>query len=228
MIGRVFAWLTDPANWQGSDGIAAQLGYHLLYTAIALAVALVIGFPLGVYIGHTGKGQTVLMGLANAARALPTLGLLILLVLLLAPVIKSNLAFTAPGLFVLVLLAIPPIISGTASGIGAIDRGTIDAARGMGCSEWRIILAVEIPCGVPLIFSGIRSGLLQIVSTATVAAYVSLNGLGRFILDGRATNNYPQIAGGAVLITVLAIGLELTFAGLQRLATSPGLLHQAA
>jgi len=222
----IFGWLTDPANWSGPGSIPFQAGMHLLYSLIALLVAAVIAVPLGMFIGHTGKGESLIMGSVNAMRALPTLGLLILLVLMIAPVFGSNLAFVIPSLIVLVLLAIPPILSGVASGIRAIDRSVIDAARGMGFSTAQIVWKIEMPCAFPLTLSGVRGATLQIVSTATVAAYVSLDGLGRFIIDGRAANDYAEMAGGALVLAVLAVLLELGFAGLGKLIVSPGLTRR--
>ena len=220
---EIWQWLTDPANWSGTYSIPRQTLMHLVYSFGALAVAIVIAVPLGVIIGHTGRFESLIMGSVNAMRALPTIGLLILLVLLMAPRIGSSLAYVIPALIVLILLAIPPILSGVASGIRAIDRDTIDAAYGLGYSTRQVIMRVEIPCALPLTMSGIRGSMLQIVSTATVAAYVSLNGLGRFIIDGRAGNDYAQMAGGSLLLIILAIALELMFVVLARLIISPGL-----
>lgn len=223
----IMGWLLDPANWSGANSIPYQTGMHLFFSLLALLVAAVIAVPLGIYIGHTGKGESLIMGSVNAMRALPTLGLLILLVLIMAPMIKNNLAFVIPALVVLVLLAVPPILSGVASGIRAIDRDVIDAARGMGFSTARIIWKIELPCALPLTLSGVRGSTLQVISTATIAAYVSLDGLGRFIIDGRAGNNYAEMAGGSVLLVVLAILLELVFALAGRYGISPGLTRRA-
>lgn len=222
----IIAWLTDPQNWSGSGSIPYQIGIHLLYSAIALAVSILIAVPLGIFVGHTGRGKELIMGSANAARALPTLGLVILLVLVIAPHIGNNLAFVIPALIVLVLLAVPPILTGTVSGINVIDPAVIDAAKGMGYSTREIIRDIEFPNMLPLLLSGIRAGTLQIVSTATVAAYVSLDGLGRFILDGRAANNYSEMAGGAILVALLAALLEILFSLLGRITISPGLQHE--
>ena len=219
----VFSWLTDPANWSGSGSIPFQTVTHLWYSAVTVLVAAAIAVPLGVFIGHTGKGESLIMGSVNAMRALPTIGLLILLVLIFAPIRANRLAFVIPALIVLVLLAVPPILSGVASGIRAIDRSAIDAARGMGYSTWQIVWKIELPCALPLALSGIRASTLQVVSTATVAAFVSLQGLGRFIIDGRAGNNYAEMAGGAILLIVLAIVLEGVFALVARISISPGL-----
>lgn len=221
----VLAWLLDVANWHGAGSIPAQIGMHLLYTTAALLLALAFALPLGIYIGHTGRGERLIVGWTNALRALPTFGVLILLVLFMAPLIGNNLAFVIPTLLVLVLLAVPPILSGVASGIRAVDRAAIDAARGIGFSTRQVITGVELPCALPLILSGLRGATLQVVSTATVAAYVSLDGLGRFIIDGRATGDYAQMTGGALIIALLAVTLELSFALLSRWIVSPGLLQ---
>lgn len=222
----IIGWLADPAQWSGPGSIPFQTAMHLVYSFSALAIAALVAVPLGIFIGHTGRGETFIMGSVNAMRALPTLGLLILLVLLIAPMIASRMAFVVPALIVLVLLAIPPILSGVASGIRAIDRSVIDAARGMGMSTAEIILKIEIPCALPLTLSGVRSATLQVVSTATVAAYASLQGLGRFIIDGRAGNDYSTMAGGALLIAILAILLEVMFVFIGRCFVSPGLTRR--
>lgn len=216
-------WFTDPAHWSGPDGIPAQVLAHLGYSFAALVVALVIALPLGVWVGHTGRGELLVGMVTNAMRALPTLGVLILAVMLVAPLIASRLAFVIPAIAVLVLLAVPPVLTATYAGIQAVDRGAVGAAVGLGYTPWQVLWHVELPCALPLVLSGVRASVLQIVSTATVAAYVSLGGLGRFIIDGRAQGDYTQMAAGAVLVAVLALVLELLFVALSRLVVSPGL-----
>lgn len=219
----IFEFLLDPANWAGPTGIPVRIGYHLVYSFVALGIAMLIAVPLGVYVGFTGKGEVVIAGLANTLRALPTLGLLILAVMILAPTIANSLAFVIPAILVLVLLAVPPILTGTYTGIQSADPDAVGAARAMGYTRTQILWHVQLPCALPLLLSGIRGATLQIVSTATVAAYVSLNGLGRYIVDGRATSDYSEMAAGAILVAVLALLLEFAFTGLQRLVVSPGL-----
>jgi osmoprotectant transport system permease protein len=220
---NIFSWFTDPANWSGSGGIPAQIGYHLLYSAIALLAALVIAVPLGILIGYTGRGEALVAGSANALRALPSLGLLVLLFLIISPVVGGKLVYVLPTIIVLVLLAIPPILTGTYAGIQTADPDAVGAARGMGFTKPQILLRVQLPCALPLMISGVRSSTLQIVSTATIAAYLGLQGLGRFILDGRAQANFSEMAGGAILVAILALVLEFTFAWLGRAIVSPGL-----
>lgn len=222
----ILGWLTDPENWSGAGSIPFQVFMHLIYSAVAMLIAALIAVPLGIYVGHTGKGESLIMGSVNSMRALPTLGLLILLVLVIAPKIANNLAFVMPAIIVLILLAVPPILSGVASGIRAIDPDVIDAARGMGFSTAQIVWRIELPCALPLTLSGMRGATLQVVSTATVAAYVSLDGLGRFIIDGRAGNDYAEMAGGSLVLAVLAILLELGFSLLGRGLVSPGLTRR--
>jgi len=216
-------WLIDPANWTGAQGIPTQIGFHLLYTAISLAIASAIAIPLGIFIGYTGKGEMLVAGAANALRALPTLGLLVLLFLVLAPVIAGQLVFVVPTIVVLVLLAVPPILTGTYTGIQSADPAAVDAARGMGYTRPQILWRVQLPCALPLLISGLRGSTLQVVSTATVAAYVGLQGLGRYIIDGRAQANFAEMAGGALLVALLALALELLFSVLGRVLVSPGL-----
>ena len=215
-MNYLIPWLGDPAHWVGSMGVPVRVLQHLEYTGLALLFALIIGLPLGALVGHTGRGGLLLVGVANALRALPTLGLLTLVVL----VIGIGLV---PPLAALIVLAIPPIMAGTYSGIQAVDPEMVDAARGLGMREHQVLLRVELPNALPLILGGVRSATLQLVATATVAAYVALGGLGRYVIDGNAQLDYSQMASGAVLVAVLAIVVDALLAGVQRLVVSPGL-----
>lgn len=220
-------YLLDPAHWSGDGSIPAQVLVHLGYSAVALLVALVVAVPAGVHVGRTGRGEALVAGAANALRALPTLGLLILVVMVLSPLVPGRMAFTVPAVLVLVLLAVPPVLTGAYTGVQSVDPDAVDAARGLGYSPWQVLWHVQLPCALPLLLAGVRSATLQIVSTATVAAYVSLDGLGRFIIDGRATGDYPQMAAGALLVAALALLLELAFLGLGRLVVPRGLRRPA-
>lgn len=222
----MITWFADSSHWLGDDGLLLLIWQHLLYSAVALVCTLLVAFPIGCYCGHTGKGERVLIGCANALRALPSFGLIIILVIILGPVFTSDLAFIIPSLIVLIVLALPSIMLGVWSGITSIDRTVIDAARGMGYSPWRLLLTVELPCALPLIISGIRSATLQIISTATIAAYVSLGGLGRLIIDGRAQSDYQQMIVGALLVAVLALLVDFIFSLLIRVVVSPGILRR--
>ncbi|MFL6129881.1 MAG: ABC transporter permease [Mycobacteriales bacterium] len=215
-------FLGNGANWSGSDGIPARVLEHLRYTFLALAFVFAIALPLGLYVGHTGRGSVAIAGTANALRALPDFGLLVYVVLLISGSLPAALAYLLPSVIVLVILGIPAILSATYAGVQNVDPAARDAARGMGMSGMQVLWRVEVPNALPLIISGIRSSMLQIVATATIAAYVSLGGLGRFILDGQAQRDYSQMAAGAVLVGALAIVLDLLAGGIQRLVVSPG------
>ncbi|MDN5716215.1 MAG: ABC transporter permease [Janibacter sp.] len=222
MIGSIIDWLTSSASWSGADGILARLLEHIGYTLLVLVIAAVIAIPLGLWIGHTGRGRWLVTA-ANALRAVPTLGLLFALTLVLLPVLPGDTAFLVPSVIVLVLLAIPAILSGTYAGVEAVDPAARDAARGIGMTGVQVLVKVELPIALPLLISGLRAAVLQVVATATVAAYVGLGGLGRFLIDGLATQDYASTAGGALLVAVLALALDAPFALLERLVVSPGL-----
>ena len=223
MINRIFAWLTDGAHWQGYDGIAARLIEHLGYSLIAVLVAALIAIPLGLYIGHTGHGRFLVVNLAGAARAIPSLGLLLLAVLWLGPRFNGDIAFLLPAGLVLVVLAIPPILSGAYAGVEGVDPDARDAAKGMGMGGRQVLRHVELPCALPLIMSGIRAGTMQVIATATIAAVVGLGGLGRFLIDGLAVRDTPQTASGAILVALLALSVDMVLAMVQALIVSRGL-----
>lgn len=213
---NVFGWLLDPAHWSGPGSVPQRLVEHLGYVALTMLIAVVVAVPLGAWIGHTGRGGFLVVGSANGLRALPTLGVLILLVQ------WTGLGLLGP-LVALVLLAIPPVLAGTYAGVRNVDPAVVDAARGMGMRGRDVLFGVELPNALPLIISGIRSSVLQVVSTATIAAYVGLAGLGRYIIDGLAVRDFPQMIAGSILVAALAVVLDLALGGLQRLLVSPGL-----
>jgi osmoprotectant transport system permease protein len=215
-MSAYLSYLLDPAHWSGAGSIPQRCLEHVFYTVLTLLISIVIAVPLGAWIGHTGRGGVAVVGLANGLRALPTLGLLVLLV------VATGLGLLGP-ITALVILAVPPILAGTYAGVRNVDRAVVDAARGMGMREREVLLRVELPNALPLVIGGIRSSVLQVVSTATIAAYVSLGGLGRFIIDGLSVRDFPQMVAGSVLVALLAVGADLLCAGLQRLLVSPGL-----
>jgi osmoprotectant transport system permease protein len=228
MINGVVNFLTDSANWSGEAGVPHRLLEHLGYSFGALFFVLLIGLPLGLYVGHTGKGAVAIAGTANALRALPTFGLLIFLVIAISGNLPNRLTYLGPALLVLVILGIPAVLSNTYAGVQSVDPAARDAAVGMGMTGTQVLWRVEIPNALPLIISGIRNATLQIVATATIAAYVSLGGLGRFILDGQAQRDYPQMASGAVLVAALALVLDLLIATIQRFVVSRGITGRYA
>jgi osmoprotectant transport system permease protein len=211
-----FGWLFDAANWTGQGGVFQRLLEHVGYTALTMAIAMVLAIPLGAWIGHTGRGGFLVVGLANGLRALPTLGLLVLLVG------AIGIGLIGP-LIALVILAVPPILAGTYAGVRNVDSAVVDAARGMGMRGRDVLFRVELPNALPLVVGGIRSSTLQVISTATIAAYVALGGLGRFIVDGLAIRDFPEMIAGSILVAALAIAADLLLAALQKTLVSPGL-----
>jgi osmoprotectant transport system permease protein len=213
-------WLKSPAQWHGSDGIPVRVLQHLGYSGLSLLVAAAIAIPVGVLIGHTGRGSYLVVNLANVWRAIPTLGFLILMVVLIG---FSTLTWLLP----LVVLAIPPILANTYEGVAGVDAELKDAALGMGMTQWQVVRKVELPMATPLIILGLRTAAIFVIATATIAAEIALGGLGRYIIDGLASNNYGEVAGGAVVIVVLALGVQLLFVGVRRLIVPAGLRKQA-
>jgi osmoprotectant transport system permease protein len=222
-MNNVLTWLADTAHWSGEDGIPHRILEHLTYSFVAVLIASVIAIPLGLYVGHTGRGRFAVVNVAGAARAVPSLGLLFIAVLLVGPRLSGASAFSVPCEIVLVVLAIPPILAGAYSGVEEVDPAARDAAKGMGMRGTEVLTKVELPCAMPLIFSGLRSGALQVLATATIAATVGLGGLGRFLIDGLSVRDFGQMASGAVIVALLALAVDLGFAVVQRYTLSPGL-----
>jgi osmoprotectant transport system permease protein len=212
-----FAYLFDSANWQpaGGSSIPERLAQHLGYTLVSLVVAALIALPVGLLIGHTNRGASIAIGLGNLGRSLPTFGLVLLLVTFVG-------VGVFPVLLALVVLAIPPILAQTYAGIRTVDRSAVDAAIGMGMRPTQVLFRVEVPMAMPLIMGGLRSALLQVCATATIAAYAGSGGLGRLLIDGLNRNEYDQIFAGAVLVALLAIVLDYASAGAERTVVSPG------
>ena len=202
-------WLATGAHWHGDDGFPHRIVQHLGYTALTVCIASAIALPLGLWIGHTGRFRGLAIAVTGALRALPTLGLLTLVV------IWRGIGLTPPTV-ALVVLAIPPLLAGAYAGLEAVDRATIDAARAIGMTEWQVLGKVEIPLALPLILGGLRAAVLQVVATATIAAYIGLGGLGRYLIDGLAVRDYPQMVAGSLVIVVLALVLDGLFAVAQR------------
>lgn len=213
-----FAYLFDGANWRWATNgsIPHLLLQHVEYTVITVLVSALIALPVGLLIGHTNRGALLAINIGNAGRSLPTFGLLSLIVTLVG-------IGTVPVLVALVVLAVPPILASTYAGIRSVDRSAVDAAVGMGMRPLQVLFRAEVPMALPLIISGLRSAVLQVCATATVAAYVGLGGLGRLLIDGLSVNEYDRVFAGAVLVAVLAIALDLSGAAAQRAVVSPGL-----
>jgi len=211
-FAEVVEWFGDPAHWQGSSGIPARLVEHLILSAIPLVIAAAIALPAAMYVGHTRRFELAIVTIANIGRAIPSYALLVIMVIL------TGLG-NEPIIVALTLLAIPPILTNGYVAIQSVDADTIEAARGMGLTGRQVLLGIELPLGAPLIVAGLRIAALQIVATAGLAALVAGGGLGRFIVDGLAVRNFPQVFSGAVLVALLAGLTDGAFTLLQRWAT---------
>jgi len=215
LIPDVLAWLTDPANWQGTNGIPNRTWQHVGYSSSAVLGALLIALPVGLWVGHTGRGGALAINVANVGRAVPSFGIIILMVVL------AGLGFL-PVLVALVAFAIPPILTNTYTGIRGVDPRMREAAEGMGMRPMQVLLRVEIPVAMPLIMAGVRTSAVQVVATAAIAAFPGLGGLGRYIINGFAVQDLVQMVSGAVLIALLAVAVEGLLAFVQGLVVSEG------
>ncbi|MFC5501889.1 ABC transporter permease [Lysinimonas soli] len=212
-----FAWIVDPAHWTAGPDISGHLLEHLAVSGLCVLIAVAIALPIGVAIGHTGRGRGAAILISNVARALPTLGLLSILILLLG-------IGLLPITVVLVILAIPPMLAGAYAGIESVDRQTIDAARALGMTEWQIIVRVEIPLALPLLIGGLRATALQVIATLGIASAFAFGGLGIYLINGLATADYTQLLGGAILITALALVVDGVLALVQRFVIPRGVV----
>lgn len=210
-FAEAFAWIADPANQAGPEGIWSRMVEHVAYTGLAVLIAALFAVPIGYLVGHTRRGRGFVVATSGAARALPTLGVLTLVALIL------GIGLAAP-LVALIVLAFPSVLAGAYAGVEAIDRVTVDAARAVGMSEWQILTRVEAPLGLPLLLGGLRSAVLQVVATATLAAYVGAGGLGRYLFLGLKTQDYPQMLAASLLVVALAIVSDVVFEGLEAMA----------
>jgi osmoprotectant transport system permease protein len=220
LVASVLVWLADPAHWRGSDGIPTRIAEHLLVSGVAVAAATAIALPIGIGFGHTGRGGFAAVNVANIGRALPSMALLAFAL----PVSFSlglGLGFW-PTLLAMVPLGIPPILTNSFVAIREVDRDVIEAARGMGMSEWQVLRAAELPMAAPLIIAGVRNAAVAIVATATLGALVAGGGLGRYIVDGLARQEYERLVAGALLVALTAIATEVFFGLFERMAVSAG------
>ena len=215
-FGDVWRWFADPAHWQGADGIPTRIAEHVHLSAESLAVAALIALPVGIVLGHYGRFGGLAINISNAGRALPSFGILVV-------------AFQVFGLgdlpvvLALVALAVPPMVTNSYVALREVDPDIREAARGMGYRELAQLLRVELPLAVPLIMAGVRTSAVQVVATATLGAVIAGGGLGRYIIDGLATQDYVKTAAGAILVALLAFGTEVGLAGVQRLLVPRGI-----
>jgi osmoprotectant transport system permease protein len=208
-------WLTTPDNWTGRQGIARAVFQHLWYSFVGTLAAMAIGLPIGLWIGHTGRGRLVAANVSGLWRAIPTIGVVTL-------VFRWQPLSVWPVIAALVILAVPPIVLNTVAGIDSVPGDVRDAARGMGLTGWQALWQVEVPNGMPLILAGVRSAANQVIATATIAGFVGLGTLGVFIYSATGTQRYDVMAGASIAVIALVLIVEGLFAILQRALVSEG------
>jgi osmoprotectant transport system permease protein len=222
LFAQAIAWIFG-GDRVGTDPIPVALLTHLAYTGVSILIAVVIAVPVGWLVGHTGRGRDVVVAVSGAARALPSFGLFILLIVLLGVLHQ-----TAAAVIAYVLLAIPSLLAGAYTGLEAIDRQVIDAGRAMGMTEWQILWQIEVPLGMPLLIAGVRAAVLQVVATVTIGAYVGLGGLGQYIITGIPLQRFDIVLAGGILVAALALVLDAAFAVLQRVVVPRGVRARRA
>lgn len=200
-VERAISYVLTADNWTGPVGLAARILEHLEYTVLAVGASALIAVPVGLIIGHTGRGTLLVVGAVNGLRSLPTLGVLLFGTLLFG-------LGMGPSLVALMLLGVPALLAGTYAGIASVEPTVVDAARAMGMTEAQVLLRVEVPNALPLILGGLRNATLQVVATATVAAYASLGGLGRYLIDGIKEREFHLALVGALMVAALALLLD--------------------
>jgi osmoprotectant transport system permease protein len=227
-MDALFAYLLEPAHWEGTTGIPNRLVEHLVLSLLAVGAATAVGLPAGLYIGHTGRFAMLGINMANIGRAVPSYAVMVMIMpvsLALAPSVgyDPRLGLTFLPIFgAMTLLAIPPILVGAYAGLRGVDRDLVEASRGMGLTEAQILRQVELPLALAVIAGGFRTALLQVIATATIGAILAGGGIGRFIIDGIARRDDGSIYTGVLLVALLAIGVDLVMAALQRRLTPRG------
>ncbi|WP_448061277.1 ABC transporter permease [Cellulomonas hominis] len=212
VLSDALAWLNDPLNWTGRQGVVELTLEHLRLSALAVLLAAVVALPLGLWLGHRRRGGLVTVVVANTTRALPTFALLTI--------------FAATGLFgatatilAVAVFAVPPILANTYTGLMDVDADVRDAARGMGMSGGRALTQVELPLALPLIGAGLRTASTQVVATVPLAALVGSTSLGSVIVNGMALQRYGQVVAGALLVAALCLLVEAVLSLVQRALT---------
>ncbi|MET8811364.1 ABC transporter permease [Streptomyces sp. NPDC004549] len=212
-LAATWDWLADPAHWSGDDGVWHRLFQHLVLTVVCLVVSCLIALPVALVLGHIGKGGALAVNISNVGRAVPTFAVLVLL--LLTPVGKWG---EGPTVVALVLFAVPPLLTNAYVGMREVDRGVVQAAKGMGMTGRQVLVRAEVPLALPMILNGVRIAAVQLVATATIAALAGGGGLGRIITAGFNLASTPQVVAGALLVAVFALLVEVVFEVVERLA----------
>jgi osmoprotectant transport system permease protein len=219
-MSELLAWLTDPASWQGDAGIPFRMLEHVLIAAASIAAATAIALPVGLWIGHTGRGAGIAINVSNIGRALPSYAVIVIILPISLAISPDYGLDLIPTFIAMVILAVPPILINAFAGLQAVDRDLLEAGRGMGLTERQVLRDLEVPLAAPVIIGGFRTATLNVIATATIGAVVGFGGLGAFIISGRAKGiaGLGELIGGALLVTVLAVTVDLALAWFQRWA----------
>ena len=208
-IGQAFSWLGS--HWTGTGGILQRLVEHLEMSGLVLLIACALALPVGLVVGHARRGAFLAVNAAGVGRAVPSFGVL-------AFAFPLTLRYHLPGAFgfwptfiALVVLAVPPLLTNTYVAVANVDDDTLEAARGVGMAERQVLLRLELPLAAPLMLDTVRTVAVQVAATATLGAVIGWGGLGRYIVDGFATQNTPELLGGAILVAALAIVIDVAF-----------------
>jgi osmoprotectant transport system permease protein len=224
LLSEVVDWFADADNWSGRRGILRQLSEHVRMAGVATLAACVVALPPAIWLGHKRRFGTVAVNVSNVGRAIPSFAILVIgteqFGLLEYPVIGSFTTFLA-----LFALAVPPLVTNAYVAVAEVPDDLRVAARGMGMSDVGLLRRVELPVATPLLMAGVRTAAVQVVATATIAAFVGAGGLGRFIIDGRAVNDQAQIFAGALLVALLSLVTEGGLALVQSFVTPRGLRY---
>ena len=209
LLEELRLFLGDPDTWWGPGSIPLRLAEHLLLSAVALIIAAALVVPPALWAAHRRRGIAAASAVVNVGRAVPTFGILVIVVVWLG-------LGPWPALVALVALSGPPMFTNTVAGVLAVDPAILESARGMGMTGGRVLMEVELPLALPLIAEGVRIAMSQVIATATLSALAAGGGLGRFIVDGFAKRDQGELLMGAVLVAVLAVAAEKAFTRGQR------------
>lgn len=221
LVSAVATWFLDPAHWSGANGVPYRLAQHVGISLVSIAIALAIALPVGLYIGHTRRGQALAINVANVGRAIPSLAA-IAIVVPFTQMIDPGKGFNLyPTIIAMIVLAIPPILVNTYAGIAEVDRDLVESARGMGMTEGQVLRGVEVPIALPVIVGGLRSATVQVIATATLGAIYGLGALGGYIVEGVAQRDDGRLFAGVVMVAALALLAEGGLAFVQRRLGGP-------
>lgn len=219
-VEQAITWLNDPLNWTNPGGVLDRLAEHASISGAAVALACLVAWPLGLWLGHTGRGAAVAVVLSNLTLAIPVIAMLTLLPL-------TFIGFgRAPVVIALTVFAIPPLLANAQTGVAQADPRARDAARGMGLSGTQVLTRVEVPLAIPYLAAGLRTAAVQVVATAALASFVNGGGLGQIISAGFGLGiavGGGQILAGGLVVTLLALLVEAVLAGVERVVTPRGI-----